>query len=365
VHPQPTVNPWTFDGIGRHRGGRVIAARQYAPLGRTLPYRRAAGQYPPGTGGADTLRRLGWSVVLGERSLGDVLLALALVRALAEGTGIDDELRYRGSRPRLLQRCQLSLATDLHDGPHTVHGGGGNGRAFRAVPERPSTLLDVLDEEYVEVHAALPMRYYLTTEQHLGVRLPVDHAPVPTFMATEAARPFHVVFVSATSWASRKDYGVAGFARIAAALTQRHAAPWAFTIITSCDTDETPVGTADIEFQVLSGLDAVDCLDVFASAEMVIGNDTGLSHLAALTERPDGTGPQVIGLYGRHAHTKWTTGSDRHHAIATPFSQMLSAADRCPVRDHLDDSLWSASAALTEIPPELIAEFACHLADWW
>jgi ADP-heptose:LPS heptosyltransferase len=103
---------------------------------------------------------------------------------------------------------------------------------------------------------------------------------------------------------------------------------------------------------------------VFASAQVVIGNDTGLTHLAALTERPDGTRPEVIGLYGRHAHTRWTTGGERHHAIATAFSQMLSAADRCPVRDDLDDTLWSQAASLAEIPPEAVATFAARLAGW-
>jgi ADP-heptose:LPS heptosyltransferase len=110
--------------------------------------------------------------------------------------------------------------------------------------------------------------------------------------------------------------------------------------------------------QILAGIDAVDCLDVFASAELVIGNDTGLTHLAALTTRPDGSGPQVVGLYGRHAHTKWTTGSRRHHAIATAWSQMLAAADRCPVRDRLDDTLAASITGLAGIPARLVAGFA-------
>lgn len=80
----------------------------------------------------------------------------------------------------------------------------------------------------------------------------------------------------------------------------RFTAPWTFTLITSADAE--PARLADIE--ILAGLDAVDCLDVFASAEVVIGNDTGLTHLAALTEHPDGTGPHVIGLYGRHGNLR-------------------------------------------------------------
>jgi hypothetical protein len=303
---------------------------------------------------------LGWSVVLGDRGLGDVLLALGLVQALADGTGHSSELHYQGRRPRLMQRCRLPLDTRLDAGPHEVHTGQNTGPTFHAVPEKPEAWLDVLDEEHVEVHAALPMRYYLAAEQTLGIRLPADRAPLPGFASSERARPFHVVFVSSTSWPSRKDYGASGFARVAALLAQRSAAPWTFTLITGTDTG--PAALAGID--VLAGPDAVDCLDVFASAEMVIGNDTGLTHLAALAERADGTGPHVIGLYGRHAHTRWTTGTTRHHALATPFSQMLALADRCPVRDHLDDALWAQSASLADIPAELIADFACQVAGW-
>lgn len=356
------MSPWTIDTVRRARGGPVIVPRRHAPLGRALPYRRAAGELPSHTGGADVIGRLGWSVVLGERGLGDVLLGLGLVQALADGTGRDGELRYRGPRPRLMQRCRLPLSASFTDGPHTVRTGhADSGSTFSAVPERPEAWLDVLDDDQVEVHAALPMRYYLAAERTLGVRLPADRAPLPTFGSSERARPFHVVFVSATSWQSRKDYGETGFARVAGVLARRLPAPWTFTLITGTDTDPTPF--ADIE--ILAGLDAVDSLDVFASAEVVIGNDTGLTHLAALTERPDGTGPHVIGLYGRHAHAKWTTGTVRHHAIATPFSQMLALADRCPVRDHLDDALWAQSASLADVPAEVIADFASELAGWW
>jgi hypothetical protein len=343
------------------RGGAVIVPRRHAPLARALPFRRAAGELPSYISGADVIGHHGWSVVLGNRGLGDVLLALGLVQALADGTEHDGELHYLGPRPRLMQRCRLPLSTSFTDGPHTVQTSHDKGFTFHAIPERPQAWLDILDDELVEVHAALPMRYYLAAEQKLGVRLPADRAPLPTFGSAEQARPFHVVFVSATSWPSRKDYGGAGFARVAAVLSERFPAPWSFTLITSSDAEQMTLDG----IEVLAGPDAVDCLDVFATAELVIGNDTGLTHLAALTERPDGTSPHVMGLYGRHAHTKWTTGRARHHAIANTFSQMLALADRCPVRDHLDDALWSQSANLADIPAETIADFAGDLVGWW
>lgn len=272
MHPHATVSPWTIDAVRRARGGPVIVPRQHAPLARALPFRRAAGELPSYTSGADVIGERGWSVVLGDRGLGDVLLALGLVQALADGTGRDTELHYQGPRPRLMQRCRLPLRTSFGDGPHAVHTGRAKGFTFYAVPEHPQAWLDILGDELVEVHATLPMRYYLAAEQALGVRLPADRAPLPMFSSSERVRPIHVVFVSATSWPSRKDYGASGFARIAAVLAERFPAPWTFTLITSADVE--PMTFDGIE--VLAGLDAVDCLDVFASAEVVIGNDTGI-----------------------------------------------------------------------------------------
>lgn len=266
----------------------------------------------------------------------------------------------RGRAPGLMRRCRLPMTAAFRPGPHIVHGGPRPGLTIRAVPEEPPAWLDIVDEKLAEVHAALPMRYYLAAEQAIGLRLPADRAPAPAFSSAEREQPCHVVFVTATSWPGRKDYGADGCAAIARALQALHPAPWRFTMITSADGDHVPRGG----IETLAGPDAVDCLDVFASAAVVIGNDTGLTHLAALTRRPDGTGPQVIGLYSRHAHNKWTTGTSRHHAVATAFSRMLALADRCPVRDQIDDAAWAQSASIAALPAVGIAAFACQVAGW-
>lgn len=261
-----------------------------------------------------------------------------------------------------MHRCALPITTHYAPGQHVIRTGGTNPVPFLAVPEKPPTWLDLVETHDVEIHAALPMRYYLAAEQTLGVRLSASYAPTPTFRSIEPVRPFHVVFVSATSWPDRKDYGLTGFAAVADALTSRRAHSWQFSLITG---DHIADPAAALGMEVLAGSDATDCIAVFASAELVIGNDTGLTHLAALTTRRDGSGPHVVGLYSRHAHTIWTTGSARHHAVATPFAQMLAAADRCPVRDNLDDSPWATSATLAELSADAIADFAGRQAGWW
>jgi len=364
VHAHPAViNPARaaptaqIDGPRFVMGGRTVVPREQAPLGRLLSYRRSQGGSPTPTGVAEQVDRHGWRADLGARGLGDTLLALGLVQALHDATG-GAELRYTGPRPALMDRCMLPMTTHHSDGQHQiVHSDGRTG--FRAVPEEPPTWLDLLDDHDVEVHAALPARYYLAAEQHLGRRL-ADQIALPRWRSAQQPRPGHIVLVTATSWPGRKDYGAEYYCRTSDALAARSAGGCTVTVITGHGAPSGLFPDAD----ELIGPDLVDCIDVFASAELVIGNDTGLTHLAALVERANGSGPHVIGLYGRHGHAKWTTGAPRHHAIATPFSQLLSLADRCPVRDGLDDALWARAADLTAIPPDQVADFAAAITGW-
>ncbi|MFC8845559.1 MULTISPECIES: glycosyltransferase family 9 protein [unclassified Micromonospora] len=348
----------------RHRSGRYLVRREQAPLGRLLPYRRANGGAPPLRARLDAVRETGWRVDFGSRGLGDLLLGLAMAQALHDATHDQYEtLEYCGSRADLIARCTLPVTVTSGDGHQLGTPGSDNASEFDAVPESPPTLLDLIDADSVEVHAALPMRYYLDIEQTLGVRLPASDDPCPRFQATVAEpQPFHVIFVATTSRPDRKDYGIDNFSVVAEHLSARHSGAWRFSLVTPPG-HHLPAPAGQIE--VLHGPTAVDCIDLFATAELVIGNDTGLTHLAALTIRADGTQPHVVGLYGRHGYAKWITGSPRHHAVATPFSHLMSVADACPVRDRYDDSLWSTASDLRAIPTKDIADFAGECAGWW
>jgi hypothetical protein len=110
---------------------------------------------------------------------------------------------------------------------------------------------------------------------------------------------------------------------------------------------------------------AVDCVDLFASAELVVGANVGLTALAALVTTADGTGPEVVGLHSWHSYAKWTTGSRRQHSIATRFSQMLALADRSAEPADLADGMWGEAADLHTVPRELVADFAGRCAGWW
>jgi len=365
------MNPWALQPVLFRRGGRQVVPRQHAPLGRFLPYRRAIGETPAPTPLFSALAARGWRVDLGARGLGDMLLGLATVAALVDArrqVGRPIELLYVGPRTALMRRCGLPLTVEHASVGSRICIGGQQPVCVDPVPERPPTWLDATGDDGVEVHAALPMRYYLEIEQALGVALPLDSAPVPAFHSTvRSPSPFYVVFVETTSWPVRKSYGVEGFATIATELVHARSAPWRFSIVPEPSTSASEVENAfgDVQCEVLAGLSAADCVDVFAAAELVIGNDTGLTHLAAMTIRNDRSGPQVVGIYGRHGYAKWTTGLARHHAVATRFSQMMSVTDACPVRDGIDDAAWGPSSDVRCLPAADIASFAGGCAGWW
>ncbi len=107
---------------------------------------------------------------------------------------------------------------------------------------------------------------------------------------------------------------------------------------------------------------ADDLVGLFPHCLLIVGNDTGLTHLAAMARGgQDRGGPPVIGLYARHSHSKWRTGLPHHHAVATNLSDRMHQGDLCPVRDtiapdtnvHMDAF---TPAALAQVSLELLNE---------
>jgi hypothetical protein len=340
----------------------MLVPVEQAPFGRVLPYRRAAGEKPP-PGCAPLVRSRGWIADLGQRGMPELLLGLAAVTALREMTP-DSTMHYSGPEAELMERCSVPMESSKHTwGPHVIRTSTRSPVRFRIDPEEPPTWLDQVEAGRVNVHAALPMRHYLAVEQSLGVRLEQESAPAPLFPSAEIAQPWHVVFVTVPGWPRHLDFQLADFAAMASELARDRDVPWRFTVITARNT-VVPSAFDELPAKILCEPAPAECVDLFASAELVVGTDGGLTQLAALTSRADGSGPQVVGLYSRHAHTKWTSGSPRQHAVATRFAQMLALADRSAEPYELTDSTWGATADLRNVPTRLVADFAADCAGW-
>lgn len=215
-------------------------------------------------------------------------------------------------------------------------------------------------------YPSLPARYFLSVEQQLGVRLTEQSGFMPTLHVTcedtqRATTGLALGVVTATSWPMRKDYGASRFLEALRRLAIDRAQQIHALIIPGKEgipAHHLRTPSPDVAVEVLADTHYSRAAERLAACDLVVGNDTGLTHLAAATRRPDGGGPQVIGLHARHSHGKWRTGLDWHHAIATSFSQLMHRKDLCPVRDRIDDRAFGAAADIGSVDEGFLADAA-------
>jgi hypothetical protein len=320
--------------------------------------------------------------------LGDTLLALSAVRALTDWLALRHgpgtiPVRAVGPHRQLILRTGLPTL-DLDDA-RTPTGDGQvlvvdqAGIAARGHQAAVSVICDPAGPPCWAsggiAHEALPMRYYLGLERRLGQRLPGTPPVAPLL----TARPSHLTqsleaagwfdgltlgAITATSWPQLKDYTEERYIELAQHLA-RHLRRTVHLLLIGGNqpAPASPGGEQahpHVRLHRLDGVPADHLVDVFAHCDLVVGNDTGLTHLAALSRRDDGTGPHVIALYARHSHSKWRTGWPHHHAVATGFSERMHQGDLCPVRDAITPT---HDADLTAITPEALAETCLALLD--
>lgn len=196
---------------------------------------------------------------------------------------------------------------------------------------------------------------------------------MPLLHATEAeadgagGTSLLVGVVTATSWPTRKDYGLPRIFEALRLLSISRGQEIRALIVPGMEgppmqhhLDDAPSGIA---IELLSDMHYSRAAQHLVACDLVVGNDTGLTHLAAATRLADGDGPQVIGLHARHSHTKWRTGLPWHNAIATAFSEKMHREDRCPVRDRIDDRVFGAGSEIRSITPGHLAEAAAEVLD--
>ena len=89
---------------------------------------------------------------------------------------------------------------------------------------------------------------------------------------------------------------------------------------------------------------------MFARCKFVIGNDTGLSHLAAMSRTTDiSESTDVFILYSKYDYGKWCTGKSNVHAIPSEFSHFLRFFNASPGRDQIDLDSWGEAVWASKI----------------
>ncbi|MFB7630447.1 glycosyltransferase family 9 protein [Streptomyces sp. NPDC056149] len=317
--------------------------------------------------------------------LGDTLLALSTARALIDwlalhAPGVPLAVRATGPYAGLIARTGLVTQ---------VPASAANGK--RALVGDPAAILADREEAEVSVvcdpaappcwssdgraHPDLPARYYLALERRLGIRLP-GAGPFAPVLATGPSRfvdhlrsagwlsGLTIAAITATSWPERKDYTAQRFAELAERLANAHQREVHLLLIGGQSDAGVHISTGGprrhVQVLHLDGLSADQLTDLFPLCDLVIGNDTGLTHLAALSRTPESSGPPVVGLYARHSHSKWRTGWPHHHAVATGLSHRMHQGDLCPVRDAIASD---TDAHLDAITPASLANLCAPLLN--
>jgi hypothetical protein len=372
-------------GVRFHHGSLVVPAEAVhtTPLGYDRDSIPVGAPLPPAASAelVHRLSRCSEIQVAFEGKLGDTLLALAGVRAVLDWLRLNSvrvAVRAVGPYARLIGRTGLITQppTTRPSGWRAVMGDRAGVEAYGA--EAAVNL--VLDPAAPpcwssdgRAHPDLPARHYLALERRLGIRLP-GTAPFAPTLATgpndfvEELRSvgwldgLTIAAITATSWPERKDYTAQRYTALAEHIAEAQGTPARLLLIGGNSGDGLRI-TAEaprphVHALRLDGIPADHLTDLFPHCHLIVANDTGLTHLAAMARGRDGNSPPVIGLHARHSHSKWRTGLPHHHAVATALSDRMHQGDLCPVRDAIAPD---TNIHMDAFPPAALAQAGLEL----
>lgn len=374
-------------GIRFHPGSQIIPTKAVhtTPLGYDrdgLP----VGALLPFPASAELVERLiscGEIEVAFEGKLGDTLLALSAVRALVDWLSVRSvrvAVRTVGPYARLIARTGL-----ITQPPVTTPTGRRAVIGDRAgVEARASaTAVNLVCDPAAppcwssdgRAHPSLPARHYMALERRLGIRLP-GTAPFAPLLATSPNKLVEelgsvgwlngltIAAITATSWPERKDYTAQRYIALAKQIAEAQQSQARLLLIGSARDGGVKISAEPprrrVQILRIDGVPADDLADLFPHCQLIVGNDTGLTHLAALARDSDGNGPPVVGLYARHSHSKWRTDLPHHHAVATGQSDLMHQGDLCPVRDAISSG---TDVHMDTFPPASLARVCLDLLN--
>ncbi|WP_241561938.1 MULTISPECIES: glycosyltransferase family 9 protein [unclassified Streptomyces] len=350
--------------------------RDSVPVGAPLPIAASA----------ELVHRLsgcGEVVAAFEEKLGDTLLALSGVRAVLDWLRLRSvHVAVRAVGPYAGLIARTGLITRPQATAPTGHRAVIGDRAGIKAHGSTAAVSLVLDPAAPpcwsadgRAHPDLPARHYLAPERRLGIRLPATTPFAPTLATgpnnlVEELRSanwlggLNIAAITATSWPERKDYTAQRYIAFAEHIAEAHQTQ-ARLLLIGGNPGDGPRVTAEaprrhVQVLRLDGMPADHLADLFPHCHLIVGNDTGLTHLAAMARSRDGSSPPVIGLYARHSHSKWRTGLPHHHAVATDLSDRMHQSDLCPVRDAIAPD---TDVHMDAFPPTGLAQVGLELLN--
>lgn len=217
--------------------------------------------------------------------------------------------------------------------------------------------------------SSLPQRYYLYIEDILKTRLKLTDLQILEKKFTFCDnRNFsvnkdciNIGFITSTTLKERKSYPF--YPDLLLELSQRIPKNVDFYWFKGGDNSTFNIRKKKVNgswVNIIENGSLVENAKIFSQLDLVVGNDTGLTHLSAMSQFKNQI-PNVLGLYNRHSLFKWNTGYRNHYCVATPFSYIIGRKDLCPVREKLDERDWRRSSSFNNIPSKIIAKYCIEM----
>lgn len=235
------------------------------------------------------------------------------------------------------------------------------------------------NKKYSIEYTSRPARYFLTFEREVGVRLksnPNDSLPVFDFKyekkleemieskyKIELSDSTNNIAIISQAGEIEKRYGTLKFLNLYKILKQKLKRSRCFLIANW--KEESPEEWFKVKKLLATHPDIIliDTEDfeilsyIFSRCRFVIGNDTGFSHLAAMSRNSITEQlPKVFILYSRHDFGKWSTGKTNVIPIATKLAKYLTKNNMSLRRDNISERLRGKHEWAFSIDEEVVIQ---------
>lgn len=213
-------------------------------------------------------------------------------------------------------------------------------------------------------YSSRPARYFLTFEREVGTVLITEpNESLPDFIMSyspssrkKCIRQFsfdpdnknlNFIGIISQSKLVEKRFGSLRFLKVAENLAEKHKN--CRILLLANPNEESPLEWIKIKeiiknnknIKLISAKDFELLAYILARCRLTIGNDTGFSHLAAMSKTSKkAEGVPVFIIYSRHDYGKWSTGKNNVHPITTLLSEYLRKNNMSISRDKIDMMNW-------------------------
>ena len=236
----------------------------------------------------------------------------------------------------------------------------------------PRFITAKMNNEQGKIYSSRPSRYYLTFEREVGLKLRDPNNSIPFFILDknkileqeikksyklDFKREIFITLINQTSKVEKK-FGLLKFLKIAKYSFKNNLVDKVIFLINP--NEESPEVWIKFLKEIKKYSDKIilypyesdnfiELAYILCRSKLVMGNDTGFSHLASMCKPDINQGnPPVYIIYSKHDYTKWTTGYST--PISTKLADYLAKNNMSVRREKINQEIWGEEAFAYSIP---------------